>query len=46
MWEVVDEDGDEYVTWAEMTTDPKMADDVEKVKATMRDLGWSQTVGD
>lgn len=46
MWEGVDEDGEEFITWAEMTPDPKMADAVERVKDVMRDQGWTQTVRD
>lgn len=41
LWET-----DEHVLWAEMTPDPKMADDVEAVKDVLRQHGWSQTAGD
>ena len=44
--DVVDEDGDEMVIWAEMSTDPEAVDAVEQVKQIMRDPGWTQTAGD
>jgi hypothetical protein len=46
LWEGVDDDGDEQVLWAEMTTDPTMSDAVEQVKQILREHGWTQTAGD
>jgi hypothetical protein len=34
------------VMWAEMPTDPKIADAVERVKQSFRERGWTQTAGD
>jgi hypothetical protein len=45
-WEGVDEDGEEQLLWAEMTTDPEMAEAVDQVKGIFRQQGWSQTAGD
>ena len=44
--DVVEEDGDEMVVRAEMSTDPEAVDAVEQVKQIMRDPGWTQTAGD
>jgi hypothetical protein len=43
---VVDEDGDEHVLVAEMTTDPNLAEAVRKVKQVLRDQGLKQLAGD
>jgi hypothetical protein len=40
------ENEDELGIWAEMTTDPEMADAVDQVKDIFRQHGWSQTAGD
>jgi hypothetical protein len=46
IWETTDEDGDELVLWAEMSTDSEARDAVAELKEVMRNQGWTQTVGD
>jgi hypothetical protein len=46
LWGAVDEDGDEFVVWAESTTDPDMQEAVEKVRQVFRDQGFTQLAGD
>jgi hypothetical protein len=46
LWAAVDEDGEEHVYWAEMTTDPDLAEAVRKVKQVFRDQGLTQLAGD
>lgn len=46
LWDGVGTDGDEYVVFAEMTTDPELADAAEKVKQVLRESGLTQIAGD
>lgn len=46
VWETVGECGEEYISFAEVSTDPRLADTVEHLKQVMREQGWSQTAGD
>lgn len=46
LWDGVDADGNGYVMFAEMTTDPELAEAAEKVKQVLRESGLTQIAGD
>ena len=45
-WEKTNDEGEDLLIWAEMSTARRAQRPVAQVKQIMRDCGWTQTVGD
>lgn len=45
-WEKTNDEGEDLLIWAEMSTARRAQCPVAQVKQIMRDCGWTQTVGD